>query len=108
MKQVLTPFVLSLAFLPLPIILGGSFLREVLSRIQSIIMYGWGVGDSLLVLGMSAGIIFLIVVPLAGFAWGQVLAWSRRAYASSTIALYACLSLASAAFALAVIRSALG
>jgi hypothetical protein len=101
-------FVFSLAFLPLPVVLGGSFLREMLGRIQSIFTFGLGVGDLLLMTGMSIGVILLIVVPLAGFAWGQVLAWARKEYSSNVLLAYACLSIVYLIVSASIIRSSLG
>lgn len=97
-------FIFSIAFLPLPILFGGSFLREFLSRIQSILVFGFSAGDLLLMAGMLTGFVLLIIVPLAGFAWGQILAWTRRNYSSGTLLAYICLSFAYLVVSVVTIR----
>lgn len=107
-KRSVLAFALSLAFLPLPVMVGGSFLREMLSRIQSMLTFGLSAGDLLLMTGMFAGVILLIIVPLAGFAWGQILAWSHKQFSSTVLSAHACLSVAYLLVSALIIRSAMG
>lgn len=107
-KRSTLAFVFSLAFLPLPVFLGGSFLRELLGRIQSIFVFGLSAGDLFLMAGMTAGTVLLIIVPLAGFAWGQVLVWARKGYSFTVLLAYACLSVAYLIVSASIIRSTLG
>ena len=58
----------------------------------------------LLMMGMCTGAILLIVVPLAGFAWGQVLAWARKEYSSDIVLAYICLSVAYFIVSVSIVR----
>ena len=105
-KRSILAFILSFVFLPLPVFLGGSFLKEIFGRVQSIFAFGLSAGDLLLMAGMLVVLTLLIIVPLVGFTWGQVLAWTHKSYASKyTLLTYTCLSFAYLVVSIAVIRS---
>lgn len=93
-KRSAQTFALSIVFLPLPIAFGGSFLNEMLDQTRSIAGFGLGAGDLLFLGGMLAWVIFLIVAPLAGFAWGQILTWAQKERLSKVPLAYICLSIA--------------